>query len=78
MKFNINQNVINQATNCRENNSCLSGNKNCLCNVSDSVDNKIIFVDPAIKNSCYYKSSFGYSYMCTCPVRNMIFLKYKQ
>ena len=76
VKFKVSQTTLNQTDKCRNDYSCLSGKKECLCSVTDSFDGKVLFVKPLCSNECGYKMSFGYSYVCNCPIRKEIYNKY--
>ena len=61
---------------CRKNHSCLSGERNDLCKVELNVDNKIHFVKCVNNEPCAFRISFGYSYICSCPIRKELFDRY--
>jgi hypothetical protein len=49
-----------------------------LCNIDDCSEGKIHFVIPEPNDHhCDYKTPFGYSFTCSCPVRKEIYNTYK-
>ena len=69
--------LINNTTECRNNFDCLNDeNHFCLNKVENCISNKVHFVKCS-DNICSYRSSFGYSFICNCPIRKEIFNKYK-
>jgi hypothetical protein len=78
MEFKIRKAILNETDKCGEKFSCLSGKNECLCEVEDSLDNKIIFIKPIHDNLCDYRMSFGYSHVCNCPTRKEIYKLYNQ
>ena len=76
--FKVEENILNKTDKCRSDFSCLSGKKECLCPVEDSFDGIVLFVNPPCSSACGYMMSFGYSYVCNCPIRKEIYSKYRQ
>ncbi len=78
MKFAIDEAIKKNATKCRRNFSCLSGENGYLCEVEDFAGGKIHFIKPGNASElCGYRMEFGYSYLCNCPVRKEIYNQYK-
>jgi len=78
MKFKISNDTIRNTTKCKGNFSCLEGNEECLCSIDDCSDGTIHFVTPGSNDlHCDYKTPFGYSFTCTCPVRKEIYNIYR-
>ena len=72
----INEELIKITTKCQNNFACLNDeNHFCLSNVDDCINNKVHFVKCS-DNNCSYRLSFGYSFICNCPIRKEIFNKY--
>ncbi len=71
----INENILKATTKCKHGFSCLSGKKD-VCKVELSVDNKIHFIVCLDNLPCSYRIPFGYSYVCTCPVRKELYNRY--
>ncbi len=67
--------TLKKTTQCNKNFSCLY-EKNKICQVELNVDDKIHFVKCRSKESCNYRRSFGYSFVCLCPVRKELFNRY--
>jgi hypothetical protein len=76
MKFKISSDILNDAVKCNKNFSCLTGSNDCLCKIQSNYESKVIFIE-SIDDICNYRMSFGYSYVCNCPVRKEIFRQYK-
>ena len=75
-EIRISEDTIKNAGKCRKGHSCLSGQRDDLCKVELNVDDKIHFVKCMSNESCAYRISFGYSYVCLCPVRKELFNRY--
>lgn len=79
MKFAIDSSILQYATKCKDNYSCLEGSSDCFCAIEDCSEEKVHFVIPRKTNGvCDYKMVFGYSFTCNCPVRKEIYNQYKQ
>jgi len=78
MKFNISEDTVRRTTKCRRSFFCLEENRESLCIVDDCADGKIHFITPG-RNAlhCDYKTPFGHSFTCNCPVRKEIYNVYK-
>ena len=76
MIFKVDDSIIKKTTNCEKNLSCLSEKRKELCNVTHKVEDEVYFVVCQDTEPCSYQSLFGYSFMCTCPVRKEIYNKY--
>ncbi len=72
----IDEEVLKNTTKCKKNFSCLSDIRNNLCKVELNIDNKIHFVKCMSSEPCNYRISFGYSFVCICPVRKELFNRY--
>jgi hypothetical protein len=78
MKLAISEDVLGKTTRCSRNFACLSGDKECLCELESQINNQVFF----IRNNqqcgiCDYKMSFGFSYICNCPTRKEVYNRYK-
>jgi hypothetical protein len=75
--MNIAPETVEKATKCPHNRVCLSvGGKPC-CKIECTVNDIVFFTQEKTSTGCPYQASFGYSFMCTCPVRQEIFLKHR-
>lgn len=74
-EIQINDEIIKK-TICKKEFYCLSGNINNICRVELNVENKIYFVKCIEDKPCNHRRSFGYSFLCLCPVRKEIFNLY--
>lgn len=71
---NIKIDIVSSADKCQLNNACNDLNKHTLCNVTENINNEVIFVSSG-KCHCNYNITFGYKEVCTCPIRKEIYLK---
>ncbi len=72
----ISDEIIKNTTKCKKKFSCLSGERNNLCNVELNIEDKIYFVKCMNNKHCEYRIAFGYSFVCLCPVRKELFKLY--
>ncbi|MBI4846411.1 MAG: hypothetical protein HY810_08095 [Candidatus Omnitrophica bacterium] len=75
-KFDIPEEIIKQATLCKNKFSCLE-DPLVLEEVRFCLDCKTIFVKNTKTNPCLYKKEYGNTYRCFCPVRQELYNKYK-
>jgi hypothetical protein len=75
MNIKVDDNIKQETTKCKKKFSCLSGET--PCSVELCIDNKIHFIKCVSKEPCSYKVPFGYSDVCTCPVRKELYNNYK-
>ncbi len=78
MKIEIDDDVIKATTKCEKSFSCLADNLETSCKVEYAVSNTVHFVKCLSGTHCSYRISFGYDYICTCPIRKAIYEKYKK
>ncbi len=71
----INEEILKNTTRCKKDYSCLSGERS-LCMIELSVDGKIHFIRCVNNEPCSYRVPFGYSFVCTCPVRKELHNRY--
>ncbi|VVB86680.1 Uncharacterised protein [uncultured archaeon] len=64
-------------TKCKKDFSCLSGERTDLCMVEYCVNGEIHFLRCMYNSRCGYQIPFGYSSVCTCPVRKELYNRYK-
>jgi hypothetical protein len=76
MKYELDIKTLNETVKCNENFACIEGEKKCLCNVDHMINGKLLFVNIVNNSICDYRTSFGYSHFCNCPVRMEIFERY--
>jgi hypothetical protein len=78
----IDKETIESTTKCKMSLACLTEYNNIKCNIIDTIDHKIHFVEihPAGKDCCQlsgYHFPFGMGTICYCPVRKELFEKYR-
>ena len=76
MKYNVDNIIVTMTSDCMKSFSCLSGDKECLCEIVGNVDNEYLFVKQEHECICQYKGSFAGSFICTCPTRREIYKCY--
>jgi hypothetical protein len=77
-RFKIGIKIAAAATRCQHSLACLQGGAS-LCPVEKEVGDQSIFVTCLKEGRCPYQHRFGNScYLCTCPVRQDIYRKYRQ
>ncbi len=70
MKLEIKVDTLRMTEKCRNSFACLSGETNCLCEIEDSFDGRVLFVKAEHK-VCEYKMSFGWDGDGADGVRNL-------
>jgi len=78
MDFFIPKHILNSATQCKRNLSCLrTGNAHDCCPIAKDI-NGLLFVDFRGSLLCGgYDLSFGRADICNCPVRKEMHARYK-
>lgn len=76
--FSVSDHIIKSTTNCENAFSCLSGKKDCLCEVESDYGTIIFLNAPNPNMFCSYRMSFGYSHVCHCPTRKEIYKQYRR
>lgn len=76
MNIEIDDDIIKKTTKCGKKFSCLCGEITQLCKVEECMG-EIIFIKYKEQNLCKYRTYFGYSQVCTCPVRKELYYRYK-
>lgn len=64
--------LLARAGACRKNHGCCTGsNGECpeLCRVTSRLGKDLLFVESKGVHFCPYRQAFGFSHLCTCPVR---------
>ena len=77
MDIEINEDILKKTTECEKNFGCLSSKTRDFCEVDYCTGNGVLFVKSKFEKYCPYKMSFGYKFICRCPVRNEIYRRYK-
>lgn len=78
MKMEIDEKTVSETNRCPSNLDCLNNSKHVFCKVEYCCDNEVHFIKCVNNQDCNYKSSFGYSTLCNCPIRKEIFKKYEK
>jgi len=77
MGIEINEEIKSLATLCKHAYACLTSENHVLCKVNDCINGKVHFIECKDQNYCEYQKSFGNGHVCNCPVRKVIYNKYK-
>ena len=73
----VTEDIIKKATNCTKKFTCLSAYRKDLCKIESHPSESVFFIEHLNDETCKYSYSFGYSHVCTCPVRQEIYRRYK-
>jgi len=76
MKILVDELIVSKTKCCENNKDCLKNEEHIFCQVQYFCNNQVLFVKSVSAQKCHYKSSFGYSHSCHCPIRKEIYLKY--
>ena len=74
----VSENVIELAVHCKKQHSCLNNNHHKCCKIVKCIDEKLHFLGTGDHEYCGYKTSFGESCLCRCPVRKEIYNLHKK
>ncbi len=73
----VSEEVKQETTDCDKDFSCLKVIRKDLCRVEYFYDGKTHFIKCLNQGYCSYQQSYGNGSVCTCPVRNELYNKYK-
>jgi hypothetical protein len=76
MIVKIDESTVKRTTNCDKGMPCLHGVSKPLCDVDSYIMDEVCFIHCLNNKRCSYLIPFGYSFMCTCPIRKEIFKRY--
>jgi hypothetical protein len=76
MSYTINEEILENTINCKKNMQCLSDGKSPECKIEMPVGANVAFIKEKGPDSCPYMLSFGYGYICTCPIRHELHKRY--
>ena len=77
LDFKIDESVLNRTFNCKDDFRCLTGNKECLCDVVGSIGSSLLQIKSEFPTHCKYRIPFDSSDYCLCPTRNELYNRYK-
>ena len=78
MRFEIDQQVIEQASGCPFNRRCLeNSNFSTVCDVTQYVKGELCVACKDWSEKCGFRKASDHVFVCTCPVRKEIYKKYK-
>ena len=77
MEYHVPEQMINNTTKCTSNYTCLKDTNYKFCYKDYLVEDILFIKEEQNKNICNYRSIFGDSLVCGCPVRIYLCMKYK-
>ena len=77
MEYNVPEEMINKTTKCTFNYACLTEIGYKFCDKDYLVEDILFIKEDQIKNRCDYRYVFGDSFVCGCPTRIYLYMKYK-
>ena len=75
MTFDVSEETRDRTNQCWRDFACLSGEEDVICVVQERVGD-VLFVERPATIYCPYDVTFGYSHICSCPVRREIYKRY--
>lgn len=76
MFLEIDREIIQKTTDCKNNFDCLTNYFHNFCKVESTIGGKVHFVKCLNGHNCDDKLCFAQEHTCTCPTRKEIFKKY--
>jgi hypothetical protein len=77
VKIEVSADVMERATRCQRQFSCLSGAVESLCVVEYVVAGELYCLKRTSWRGCNYERRFGDTFLCICPVRQEIYDRYE-
>jgi hypothetical protein len=77
IKIEVPEEVLQKTTKCNKDFRCLSGQDAHLCRIICCIGHNSYFVKCLSDKDCPYLEPHKKTELCTCPVRNEIYLRYK-
>lgn len=78
MKYFISEQVLEKTVNCTKGYSCLSEERNDLCQVVSCFDRDFHFIICNNTDHCSYQKKVRERVYCNCPVRKYIYDEYNE
>ncbi len=77
--FHVSEEVLSQTTKCPKHFQCLTRKPKTMCCIDGVIDKyNGLFIRKKLRKNCPYMTLFGYySYICTCPTRRELYIRYK-
>ena len=76
MAIHLPERIVAKTTKCHKDFACLENADEVICPVERHLGNGLLFVTPSDYIFCSYKTSFGYSSICGCPVRQELYFQH--
>jgi len=76
MGYVVDEETIKGTTKCLWNFACLGDTGFKPCEVCAAAGGEVLFVACPKEDACSYRLPFGNSWICTCPVRKELHVKY--
>jgi hypothetical protein len=77
MAYFIDNKILEQTTKCPYSFQCLNDDIESICSVQWILKENGCFLKTVKPDSCPYKVKISSSYMCNCPTRHELFVKYR-
>ena len=77
MNLKIDDHTLQRTTECNKDLACLNDDEHPICKVKFYVGKEFSLIKCLHTEYCFYQTSFGYSFVCKCPVRNEIYKRYE-
>jgi hypothetical protein len=77
MQFKISSNTLKNTIKCKKNFSCLSKQREGVCEVAEYVYRNVQYLQCAGEADCIYRTPLEAVYVCACPTRREIYERYR-
>jgi len=77
MTIRVSNGTLKRTTKCTCSFQCLKDDVRDVCTVDRCIQDEFCFLKEQKERECPYRTPFGYSYICTCPIRNELYRRYR-
>ena len=74
--YMVSDETIAEGKKCEKGFSCLTGQREDLCQVESCINGKVHFIKCMNKEPCSYQGTFGDGVICHCPVQKELYNKH--
>jgi hypothetical protein len=75
-RYTVSEETITETKKCKKGFSCLTGQREDLCQVESCINGKVHFIKCLDKDPCPYQDTFGDGVICHCPIRKELYNKH--
>lgn len=75
-RYTVSEETIAETQRCKKGFSCLTGQREDLCQIESCINEKVHFLKCLNDETCSYKGTFGDGIICYCPTRKELFNKF--